>query len=228
LSSAIQIKNLTIFQNGGIPLIKNINIDIPEGEITYIIGNNGLGKSTFIKTIVGLQKVLDGEILIFDQKNTQEQISENISYLAQIPKINRNFPITVEEMIKLACGKGKECPLDVEGHLKVFKAEKLIHKKISDLSGGEFQKALIARCLIGDKKILILDEPFNNLDHQSEKDLINLLRKLSNEFNRTIILVTHDLNIIDENAENCVLLSHGNVFIGKAKDIFNKHKLERI
>lgn len=103
MSSAIQIKNLTIFQNGGIPLIKNINIDIPEGEITYIIGNNGLGKSTFIKTIVGLQKVLDGEILIFDQKNTQEQISENISYLAQIPKINRNFPITVEEMIKLAC-----------------------------------------------------------------------------------------------------------------------------
>lgn len=228
MKTAIQIKNLTIFPNRKIPLIQDATLEIPEGEITFVLGSNGLGKSTLIKTILGLQKNYSGEIKIFGEINSQKVVSGNISYLAQTSKIDRGFPISVDEMIKLACGKGNECPLNVEGHLKAFNAEKLTHKKISELSGGEFQKALIARCLIGDKPILILDEPFNNLDHQSEKDLIELLRNLSKEKNRTIILVTHDLSLIDENAENCVLLSHGKVYMGKGKEVINKHKLERI
>lgn len=228
MKAAIQIQNLTIFQSGKIPLIQDINLEIPEGEITYVLGGNGLGKSTLIKTIIGLQKNYTGKIKIFGEENTQKVVSKNISYLAQTSVISREFPITVEEIINLACDKGKECPYDVSGHLKTFNAEKLIYKKIGELSGGEFQKVLIARCLIGDKPILILDEPFNNLDHQSEIDLIALLRNLSKEKNKTIILVTHDLGIIDENAENCVLLLHGKTYMGKGKDVINKHKLERI
>lgn len=224
--NAITLKNLTI-KNGNNTLINNGNINILKGSINYLIGTNGSGKTTLLKTILGIENNT-GIIKIFDEKNSQSNVAKYINYLPQYSNIDKTFPITVYEMIKISCTKGNKCPLSVIGHLKEFNAEKLINKKIKELSGGEFQKAMIARALIGDKPILILDEPLNNLDHKSEQNLINLLRKLNKEKGKTILITTHDLSIIDEENSYCISLSHGEILYGKSKEILLKHKLEKI
>lgn len=224
---AFSIKNLKLSYNDNV-VIKDLSCEIKENKITYIIGGNGAGKSTLIKALIGNIKPNKGSIKLYDSPLSAENIAEHVGYVPQYATIDRSFPITVAEMIALECGHQKNCKIGTYGHLKVFRAEELMNKKISDLSGGELQKALIARALVTDPDILILDEPFNNLDHDTEFDLIELLRNLQAEQGKTIIFVTHDLSIINLENSDAIYLTHGEGKIGKAHAVISEHKLAKI
>jgi zinc transport system ATP-binding protein len=226
MNYALEVNNLNI-QIQGKPIIKDANFRLNSGSFTYLLGNNGTGKTTLLKTIIGLIKEYSGDILIYNEKNTQQNVALNISYLGQYTNIDRSFPITVGEMIELACSTESNCSLNVSSHLKAFSALDIINKKISDLSGGQLQKALIARALIGNKPILLLDEPFNNLDHNSEGNLIHILQELYHEHGKTILLVTHDISIVNRKGDG-LLLAHERLHSGIVEDVLNLHHLETI
>lgn len=213
---------------GKTSVIKDLTCEIAKGKITYIIGGNGAGKSTLIKALIGRHPLQSGTIKVFGEANSSANIAKYIGYVPQYSNIDRTFPITVDEMIALECGEPDTCKVGISGHLHIFDAEKLLHKKISDLSGGELQKTLIARALVSNPEILILDEPFNNLDHETEVDLIELLRKLHDEQGKTIIFVTHDLGIINIKDSDTLYLTHGAGHIGNSEDILNQHQLNKI
>ncbi len=192
--TAISVQNLTVSYNA-FKILDNISFEIYKNDLIFIIGGNGSGKSTLIKTIMGLKKEDKGIIKILGQNHSQKLVAEHISYLPQYTNLERNFPITVEEIIELECSSKKSCPVGATGHLKDLQAEELINKRLDELSGGEFQKVLIARTLIRNSDILIFDEPTNNLDYKTHQIFKSILEKQLSQ-NKTIIIITHNIDEI--------------------------------
>ncbi len=218
--ASISVKNLVI-EYGSNPVIKNATFDVTNGAITYIVGRNGSGKSTLVSAVLGLIPVKSGEIYLYGKPRTQERVSELFGYMPQYSHIDRTFPITVAEMIELECTHSKSCPLGVEGHLERLGGAYLSDKPIRSLSGGELQKVLLARALVSEPEILVLDEPMNNLDHKSQDKLHEMIHEM-NEVGTTILIVTHDYSFIDEKSEEVLLIDDGKVYKGRLSKLFEE------
>ncbi|HEX9804539.1 MAG TPA: metal ABC transporter ATP-binding protein [Candidatus Dojkabacteria bacterium] len=203
MNKALEIQNLNV-KLGNAPILKNISFSIDKGELAYLFGRNGSGKSTLVKAILGLIPYHTGTIKLDGNHISQKQVADKIGYVPQYSDIERDFPISVKEIIELECGLGRRCPVIPEEHLRILNAENLVNKKLSNLSGGEFQKVLIARTLILNPEIIIMDEPFNNLDDNSQKFLVKFIADM-NKAGKTIILISHDYNIIEHNAKTRIL-----------------------
>lgn len=222
MQTAIQVQNLTV-KIGDHKILDNISFDINQGEIVYILGSNGSGKTTLIKTILGLINCEQGEINIFGKVNSQLTVSQYCGYLPQYTLIDRTFPITVKEMIELECDVAKSCIHGAEKHLHFLNSEHLKNRKLNNLSGGEFQRALIARALVTDPRILIFDEPYSNLDHKTQEDLNLLIKDLNKRQGKTIFIITHDHNIIDKQSDKVIYIINGKCYSGNAKEIIEKY-----
>ena len=195
--SILEIENLKVLYSNHTAL-KNINFKIEAGEYVCLVGENGSGKSTLIKTIVGLLKPEEGKISL----NLE---LDEVSYLAQTNLKDLDFPATAKEVIMSGTQKHKKIPFytkkDKEDYLNVvkkLKIEDIQNRRIGDLSGGQKQRVLIARALIRNPKLLILDEPASGLDFNITKELYNILEKENKENNMTIIMATHDIDEIEE------------------------------
>lgn len=188
----LEVKDLCVSYNNHVA-IENISVTIKQGEYVCIVGENGTGKSTFIKTIMGLKKADSGEI------NLNIDLSE-VSYLSQSDLKKIDFPATAKEIIMTGVQKHNKIPFytkqDKESFKNVVKdlrIEDIINKRIGDLSGGQKQRVLLARCLIKNPKLIILDEPATGLDVNITRELYNILEILNKEKNVTIMMATHDL-----------------------------------
>ena len=212
MTNAIKVENLFV-DYGKYPVLEDVNFKIEQGEMVYIFGANGSGKSTLIKSILGINSPSKGSIEIFGKKNTPNNVSKYCGYVPQYSSIDRSFPISVREIIDLECSVGNTmCSQSPQSHLSVFGAEHLLDKKLDALSGGEFQKVMIARALTSDPEILIMDEPINNLDDGSQKELIKFIEELNEKFKKTILIISHDFNIIRHDSNNKILyVSQGHV-----------------
>ena len=184
----INIKNLCFSYIKGNDLIKNINLDIPNGAYVSILGENGSCKSTLIKLILGLLKADSGIINVNSSK---------ISYVPQrVDNFNSDFPLTVKELllshIKALKIKNKEVINTVlnEVNMSEFK-----DNLIGNLSGGQQQRIFIARALIGDPDLIILDEPSTGVDEKSQNEIYPLLKNLNTNSGKTIISVEHNSKI---------------------------------
>lgn len=209
----LQIKNLEVAYGSNI-VLNNINLDIFKGDYVVIIGGNGSGKSTLLKTILGLTSVKIGQILYKGKSINQETVAKNFGYLAQHSDFFRDFPITVKELIKLECNiSTKSCPFNPSYHLKILDADSLVDKSISKLSGGELQKVMISRALITNPSVLLLDEPSNNLDKETNSKLLKLLSNLWKIDKKTIIHVTHHLGDMEKIGKDikCYRLSESTI-----------------
>jgi ABC-type Mn2+/Zn2+ transport system ATPase subunit len=191
----IQITNLST-RYGNETVLDKINLEINQGEFVVLCGSNGSGKSTFVKAILGLIES-SSHIMINSQEWSQKLVARHFGYVPQYINIDRNFPITVREIIELECRNAKECHMSPVDHLNYLSASYLVDRKLSELSGGELQRVLIARALVNDPEILILDEPINNLDAKTQRELFSLLVEL-NKKGQTIILISHDDHIVDK------------------------------
>lgn len=190
--SLIEVKDLKIGYEGHIVLDK-VNFNIEDGEFAVVVGSNGAGKTTLIKALLGLVKPINGSI------NFNGLKQEFIGYMPQETKVDSNFPASVFEIVlsgtlnKTLFYTKKEKKLALD-NLKLLGIEKLKDKSFGELSGGQRQKVLLARSLCSTEKLLILDEPSNNLDRQSKKDLYEIIQELNKKHNITIIMITHDLD----------------------------------
>lgn len=193
----LEVENIKVSYSNHIAL-ENINFKIEEGEYVCLVGENGSGKSTLIKTIVGLLKQEEGKVGL--------NISlDEVSYLSQTNLKDLNFPATSKEIIMSGLQKHGKFPFytkkDKDIYAKVIKQlkiEDIQYKRIGDLSGGQKQRVLIARALIREPKLLILDEPATGLDYNITKELYKILEKQNKENKMTIIMATHDLDEIQE------------------------------
>lgn len=192
----LEVENVIVSYSNHIAL-ENINFKINEGEYVCLVGENGSGKSTLIKTIVGLLKPEEGRI------NLNIPL-DCVSYLSQTNLKDLNFPATAKEIIMSGVQKHHKLPFytkkDKEKYLQVvkkLKIEEIQNKRIGDLSGGQKQRVLIARALIRQPQLLILDEPATGLDYNITKELYSILEKLNKENKMTIIMATHDLDEIN-------------------------------
>lgn len=193
----IDIKNLTLGYEDGL-VINNISFGVEEGDFIIVTGKNGAGKSTLIKGILGFIKPKSGEI-IFDESINRKLIG----YMPQESKVDANFPATVYEIVLsgrlnkrgLKPFYSKTDKLKADEALKILNIYNVKNKSFSDLSGGQRQKTLLARSLCATDKLLILDEPSNNLDSVSREEFYLLLLKLNKELKLTIIMISHDTDI---------------------------------
>ena len=168
-------------------------------------GKNGSGKSTLLKTIVGLKKPYKGSISL------NIDLSE-FSYLEQVNTKNNDFPITVKEVILSGLQRPKKLFYTKEDNLTVInlakklKIEEILDKKIGDISGGQKQRAILARSLAKNPKLLILDEPLSGLDSKITKEVLILLKELNKESNITILMSIHDMNLAKEVGTRFIVL----------------------
>ena len=182
-------------------ILKNVNIHIHCGELTVIIGKNGAGKSTLLKAILG-EIPHTGEITFLDMKeNSKKKIK--IGYVPQSINVERHMPTTVYDMfasyisdVPVCFKKDKKIYDEIKEHLKLFGAEKLIDKGIGNLSGGELQRVLLAIATKPLPNLLILDEPVSGIDVNGIKDFYEIINRLKTKYDMSIILVSHDLELV--------------------------------
>ena len=224
----IKIENLTVTYNQA-PALSNINLEIKGPGITGIIGPNGAGKSTLIKAILNI--IPSTGISKIDNKISKENL-DNVAYVEQKINIDYNFPIKVRECVSLGLyskigilKKLKKSDWQkVDDALKLVGLEKFSNRQISELSGGQFQRVLIARCLVQEAKYIFLDEPFVGIDSVSEEIIMETLRNLRN-MGHTILIVHHDLRKVHSYFDNVLLLNKEIIAYGNTKETFTRENL---
>lgn len=219
-----KINNISV-KIGNEEILKNINIHIHCGELTVIIGKNGAGKTTLLKAILG-EIEHTGNIVFMDQKdNITKKIK--IGYVPQSINVEKHMPTTVYDMfascithIPVFLKKDKKIYNEIKEHLKIFGADMLIDKSIGDLSGGELQRVLIAIATKPIPNLLILDEPVSGIDRNGIKNFYDIINKLKTEYDMSIILVSHDLELTKKYADKVILLDKEVIKEGKPEDVF--------
>ena len=198
---AIEIKNLTFGYNK-IPVIKSCDFSLEMGDLALILGGNGSGKSTLIKLMLGELKKDTGSIKILGKNIEDYKSYKDIGYVPQINIVNKiSFPITCLELVCLNLYEDfgfikiprKSHYQKAKDMLIKMGMESYINTPVNELSGGLAQRAMIAKAMINNPQILILDEPTAGVDKESKKNFFETIDILSEKFSITIVMVTHEL-----------------------------------
>lgn len=215
----IHISDLSVHY-GPTLAIENVCLDVYENEYLGIIGPNGGGKSTLLKAILGLIPISSGTLEVYG--NNIDRRRTLIGYVPQYAALDKRFPITLLEVILtggLPRGLSPFHKFTENDKERAFEFAKrvgiasLANRQISELSGGEFQKMLIARALAANPKVLLLDEPTASVDASSRNQIYELLAELNK--NMTIVLVTHDLLAISSHVSKLACLNKELVYHGE-------------
>ncbi len=200
----INIEGLN-FSYERIPTLKDINLKIRKNDFLAIIGPNGGGKSTFLKLILGLLKTDKGRIEIFGQKNSN--VLNRLGYVPQKVR-DEKFPITVKDVIFMGLEgnlKRKEKDESVREAANLMGVDGILNEHIHAISGGQRQRTFIARAIVSDPDILLLDEPTASIDSEGQIKIYELLKKLNKD--KTILMVSHDLNLLTKYANTITVIN---------------------
>ena len=200
----------------GVIALKDITLEIAEGEFIGIIGPNGSGKTTLCKAVLGLMRPLEGSLQIFDCACEELRCHHRarIGYLPQKGRLDQNFPITVLEAVMM--GRygvlglfRRPAKQDQEIALQALTNVGMQDHRdsaLGHLSSGQQQRVLIARALAQQPQVLLLDEPTTGIDITTQHSVLDLIRRLHRDFGLTVLLVTHDINMIRSQVDRLVLL----------------------
>ena len=226
----IEMKNLSVSYQGQLAL-EPTSLTTKGPTITGIIGPNGAGKSTLIKGMLGIVEC-EGQTFL-DRKPMKQELSK-IAYVEQKIHIDYNFPIKVKECVSL--GLYPKIKLfqrlkasdweKVARALKIVGLEDFAERQISQLSGGQFQRVLIARCLVQEAEYIFLDEPFVGIDSVSEEIIMKTLRQLR-KAGKTILIVHHDLSKVVAYFDQVLLLNKEVIAFGSTESTFTKENMQK-
>lgn len=220
--NVIEIKNLTVAYGENIAL-EDFNLDIEVGSLMALVGPNGAGKSTLIKTILKFLKQITGTIKIN---------AKTLAYVPQRNSVDWDFPTTLFDVVEMGCyGRvGFFKRVNKEEKQKILKAIEQVgmsdfkDRQISELSGGQQQRTFIARALVQEADIYLMDEPFQGVDSTTEKSIVEILKKLKSE-GKTIIIVHHDLQTVPTYFESVTLINKTVIASGKVSEVFTQDNI---
>lgn len=231
MNSPLCIRNLTVAYQKK-PVLRNISLEIPEGNLIGIIGPNGAGKSTFIKAILELIPSVTGEVEIYGKSYKEKR--KIVGYVPQRESVDWDFPTNALDVvtmgryghlgwIKRPSSKDKKMAMNC---LEKVGMEGYANRQISQLSGGQQQRVFLARALAQDAKLYFMDEPFVGVDAATEKAIITLLNDLKKQ-GKTVLVVHHDLNTVKEYFDWLILLNVHLVAVGPTEELFTKEFLQK-
>ncbi len=234
--NAITFSNVTVHYDQ-LPALENISFSIPEGSFWGIIGPNGSGKSTLVKTALGLLTPSRGTVRTLGREPAAlGSLRASIGYVPQYADLDFSFPLQVIDVV--AMGLYGEIGLfhrvtrahrkRAEEALRRVNMEEFADRQISALSGGQRQRVLIARALVIDPVLLILDEPTAALDPGSAEGLYGWINDLHDRNDMTLILVTHDVGVVSQYVDSIACLNRTLVAHGRPKDVLSGESLEQM
>lgn len=212
---------------GRLEVLKDITFQVEQNDFLAIVGPNGSGKTTLMKALLGLVTINSGKFTFNDAFNKKD-----IGYLPQSSFLHdKHFPATVKEII--ATGLPSQSILKKsKKHDKIIRQisglldiDHLLNKKIGYLSGGQYQRVLMARALVKKPKLLVLDEPTSALDPKIREEFYSLIEHLHKHENVSIVLISHDLQSVNKYAKNILYLDQKVVFFGSTDDICTSQAL---
>ena len=226
---ALSIKDLTVAFDKK-PVLWDIDLDIPKGALTAIVGPNGAGKSTLLKAALNLIKPTAGRVDVFGHPLNRQQ--SMIAYIPQRNSVDWDFPTNVMDVVLMGTygdlgwikRPGKKEKDRAYEALKKVGMETFLDRQISQLSGGQQQRVFLARALVQNAAIYIMDEPFVGVDAVTEKAIVQLLKELRDQ-QKTVIVVHHDLQTIEEYFDWVFLINVRQIAFGKVNTTLTEDNL---
>lgn len=233
MKNIIEIKNLD-FSYGENKILKNINLDIKNNSFTSVLGSNGCGKTTLLKNILKLVTIKHESIFINNQdisKKSREELSQMIAYVPQNERVNYHF--NVRDFISLGrYSKNTSKYIDdlvIDEMISLTNIDNICYKYIEELSGGEYQRVIIARALCQETPIIILDEPTSSLDPLHQIQIMNLLKNLVKQKNMSIVCTLHSLNSALDYCDESILMKEGEIVCqGRSNEVIKTNTLKEV
>ncbi len=235
---SIEVENLCFAYKAQAEILKNISFRLEQGSFLSIAGPNGTGKTTLLNLLSGLLKPTAGAIKIDDcflQSYSIRHLAKKIAVVRQefVPV----FEFSALQVVSMArtpylgtfAFESKVDQQAIADAIEMTDTARFANRPLNHLSGGERQRVFIARALAQQTPILLLDEPTSFLDMKHQVGIYDLLKRMQQEYGKTIVAVTHDINLTIQYADEALLLgTDSNYHIGKAKDVFSQHQIEKI
>jgi ABC-type Mn2+/Zn2+ transport system ATPase subunit len=221
-STVIKIQDAVVSYREDVAL-QSVSLEVKEGEFIGIIGPNGAGKTTLLTVINGLGKLVHGKAWVLgSQLNgmNSTNLRKRIGYVAQVENIDPRLPINVRETVMVGC-YGRlglfHRPTQaqwktVDEVLEMVGIAHLAQRPIGHLSGGEYQRAAIARALVQQPEIFLLDEPTASIDKKAQREILSLIQLIHKEYHTTTLFVTHDLRTLPSTCQRLILMKDGKIW----------------
>jgi len=229
----LEVKNLTCGYDSR-PIFTNVNLALYPGQLCGLVGPSGSGKSTLIKAMLGLIPSWEGAVLFRGKRFKSNTSSLKVGYVPQVETVDWNFPVTAEEVVMMGRYRQQNFwPWSSKRDRHVARellsrvgVEHVAHQAIGDLSGGQQQRVFLARALVGEPDIVLLDEPTSGSDLNIQHELLHLLAELSQQ-GLSILMSTHDLNSVATHLPWVFCFNHGLICQGQPTEVFTPQILQR-
>jgi zinc transport system ATP-binding protein len=232
----VELRDICVKYPNGVLALDGITLDVNDLDLIALIGPNGAGKSTLLKVILGLIKPTSGSIKLFGS----EDLTQNLKYVGYVPQSAQardpNLPFTVFETVIL--GRTPQAGLlrrvgatdrrKVEENLKLFGILDLKDRRIGQLSGGQAQRVFLAKAMVAEPKLLLLDEPTSGVDTTSKAEFYSMLERLNKEKGITVILSSHDVGVITKIANRVLCINRTQFFCGENADFQASAELHKV
>jgi len=221
-NAAIKIQDAVVSYREDVAL-RGVSLEVRKGEFIGIIGPNGAGKTTLLTVINGLGRLVRGEVWVLGSRlngSNGGNLRKRIGYVAQVENIDPRLPINVRETVMVGCyGRlglfHRPARAQWETVDKVLEMVGIAHlreRPIGHLSGGEYQRAAIARALVQQPEIFLLDEPTASIDQKAQHEILSLIQLIHREYHTTTLFVTHDLRTLPSICQRLILMKEGKIW----------------
>ena len=227
----LSIRDITVTYHRK-PVLQNISLEVPQSALVGLIGPNGAGKSTLLKAIVDAVPKISGEAFVYGRPYGQTR--ERLAYVPQRESVDWDFPATALDVVIMGTyGQlgwfrrvGKRERLAAMEALEQMEIGHLANRQISQLSGGQQQRTFLARALVQQADLFLMDEPFAAVDASTEQAIVKLLRNLQKE-GKSIVVVHHDLYTVKEYFDHVILLNTHLIGAGPTEEVFTEDNLRK-
>lgn len=231
----LEIKGVS-FGYGSMPALEDVTMSLEDGEIVSLVGPNGSGKTTLLKCINMILKFQKGTVLVEEKDISKLKLKELAKLLSYVPQsAGRSFPSTVFEIVLIGrkpyvdwsvSSRDKEI---VSNILSLMGLKEMALRQSNELSGGEYQKVLIARALAQEPQVLLLDEPTSNLDLKHQLDVLNLITSIVKKKNIAAVMAMHDLNLASRFSNKMIFLNGGKIYdAGKPENVLTERNIRKV
>jgi manganese/zinc/iron transport system ATP- binding protein len=226
---AIEVNDLTVAYREK-PVLWDVDLQVPAGVLMAIVGPNGAGKSTLIKAALGLVRAAAGQVLVHGRPYAEQR--KLVAYVPQRGSVDWDFPTSVLDVVMMGCygalgwlrRPGKKEREAAMAALAQVGMQDFAERQISQLSGGQQQRVFLARALVQDARLYLMDEPFQGVDAKTERAIVTVLQQLREE-GKTVVVVHHDLETVSEYFDQVLLLNVRRIASGPVDEVFTEENL---